>query len=753
MAYRVVECYRNSLPTWQLATQASGHCRSAMALAVGPEAAAIALEFWRAFDLDSKRPVLDQQALTMQSAKEESIRSRKLLAEGTKEFRKLPEASKGSRCGPLLKSYQDEIDRLTKRAKFADAAFFALYKSMYEAPDPAPALASAASTAGGSSASALTTENERLRREIAEYEDEFKTLKNQDVAVRALEDQVEEWEDKLQLRVEEAVAAKEAELSQRAQEQETALRQRETEMEERVAEARASVAEVQAQADGLKAQLFARRQADEERRAATSSEHELMAAEHDEAEGLRRENEELRRKLTVASKEAAAAMRAAQSPSDDACSASADANDALSKALRDAQRALADAKRQRDEASRTLLTRASEHEAATAELRTRVEELQTELKTRADPHEVERLRSELRVLKALEYNVVDDATGRRTKGEAGGRPGDLQSGNSGADGADDDLAGVGGMEKLLLARVRRAEAETSQQRRKLEETQQQMQDAHDARKRLERTNEDQRKLIAKLEDDVTKAAASPAKMPRAGAAAGETSSQQSSEQDGAHMLSQLLDVNPDECEGQSKAPESADAGMLGIVQAQRDRFRQRLHEAEVEKGKLSSQNNSLAQKLQTLQHDNLQLYEKIRFLENYTDGSSTSLPKRSSNQNQHEDLEAGAASGAEAKYSKMYDDKINPFNEFHRKQRQQKYAKLSTIDRIALNSSMLLTSNKFARLIAFVYILCLHALVFFTLLYFSHVTHHPHKRLHAVHRAAHLAARAAAAAAQGSGHA
>ena len=37
-----------------------------MALAAGPEAAATALEFWRAFDLDSKRPVLDQQALTMQ---------------------------------------------------------------------------------------------------------------------------------------------------------------------------------------------------------------------------------------------------------------------------------------------------------------------------------------------------------------------------------------------------------------------------------------------------------------------------------------------------------------------------------------------------------------------------------------------------------------------------------------------------------------------------------------------------------------
>ncbi len=42
--------------------------------------------------------------------------------------------------GPLLKAYQEEIDRLTKRSKFAEGTFLALYKSLADIPDPAPVL-------------------------------------------------------------------------------------------------------------------------------------------------------------------------------------------------------------------------------------------------------------------------------------------------------------------------------------------------------------------------------------------------------------------------------------------------------------------------------------------------------------------------------------------------------------------------------------------------------------------------------------
>jgi len=44
----------------------------------------------------------------------------------------------------LLKSYQEEVDNLTKRAKFGENAFLNIYQKLYEAPDPYPALASIA---------------------------------------------------------------------------------------------------------------------------------------------------------------------------------------------------------------------------------------------------------------------------------------------------------------------------------------------------------------------------------------------------------------------------------------------------------------------------------------------------------------------------------------------------------------------------------------------------------------------------------
>lgn len=40
----------------------------------------------------------------------------------------------------LVKAYQEEIDALAKRSRASDSAFFSLYKSLYEAPDPAQAL-------------------------------------------------------------------------------------------------------------------------------------------------------------------------------------------------------------------------------------------------------------------------------------------------------------------------------------------------------------------------------------------------------------------------------------------------------------------------------------------------------------------------------------------------------------------------------------------------------------------------------------
>lgn len=60
------------------------------------------------------------------------------------DFKKASAEDKLGLFNSLLRSYQEEVDNLTKRAKFGENAFLNIYQKLYEAPDPYPALASMA---------------------------------------------------------------------------------------------------------------------------------------------------------------------------------------------------------------------------------------------------------------------------------------------------------------------------------------------------------------------------------------------------------------------------------------------------------------------------------------------------------------------------------------------------------------------------------------------------------------------------------
>lgn len=70
--------------------------------------------------------MLDEQGLAVATAQEASVRSRKALADRTKEFRRGAAAEVSKEVAPLLKSYQEEIDRLTTRRVLADAVCWVL---------------------------------------------------------------------------------------------------------------------------------------------------------------------------------------------------------------------------------------------------------------------------------------------------------------------------------------------------------------------------------------------------------------------------------------------------------------------------------------------------------------------------------------------------------------------------------------------------------------------------------------------------
>jgi homeobox protein cut-like len=96
------------------------------------------------FDLEKERSGLDEQGLKIAENQETSQKNRRRLAENTRDFKKASPDDKLSLFNSLLKSYQEEVDNLTKRAKFGENAFLNIYQKLYEAPDPYPALASMA---------------------------------------------------------------------------------------------------------------------------------------------------------------------------------------------------------------------------------------------------------------------------------------------------------------------------------------------------------------------------------------------------------------------------------------------------------------------------------------------------------------------------------------------------------------------------------------------------------------------------------
>uniref|UniRef100_A0A8D2QTF8 Protein CASP n=1 Tax=Zosterops lateralis melanops TaxID=1220523 RepID=A0A8D2QTF8_ZOSLA len=106
--------------------------------------------------------------------------------------------------------------------------------------------------------------------------------------------------------------------------------------------------------------------------------------------------------------------------------------------------------------------------------------------------------------------------------------------------------------------------------------------------------------------------------------------------------------------------------------------------------------HALQSELDNLRADNIKLYEKIKFLQSY--------PGRGSSRDD-----------TEQRYSSQYEERLDPFSSFSRKERQRKYLSLSPWDKATLGMGRLILSNKTARTVAFFYTLFLHCLVFLVL--------------------------------------
>uniref|UniRef100_A0A673GZH1 Protein CASP n=1 Tax=Sinocyclocheilus rhinocerous TaxID=307959 RepID=A0A673GZH1_9TELE len=147
---------------------------------------------------------------------------------------------------------------------------------------------------------------------------------------------------------------------------------------------------------------------------------------------------------------------------------------------------------------------------------------------------------------------------------------------------------------------------------------------------------------------------------------------------------------------QTDLPQGQMDSMLSIISSQRERYRSRNQELEAANSSLQQTSQALQSQLDSLRADNIKLYEKIKFLQSY--------PNR-----------AGDSDDTVMRYSSQYEERLDPFTSFSKRERHRRYQSLSPWDKATLSLGRVILSNKMARTVAFFYTLMLHCLVFLVL--------------------------------------
>ncbi|XP_055148642.1 protein CASP isoform X8 [Symphalangus syndactylus] len=569
---------------------------------------------------------------------------------------------------PLLKSFQGEIDALSKRSKEAEAAFLNVYKRLIDVPDPVPALDLGQQLQlKVQRLHDIETENQKLRETLEEYNKEFAEVKNQEVTIKALKEKIREYEQTLKNQAETIALEKEQKLQNDFAEKERKLQETQMSTTSKLEEAEHKVQSLQTALEKTRTELFDLKTKYDEETTAKADEIEMIMTDleraNQRAEVAQREAETLREQLSSANHSLQLASQIQKAP-DVAIEVLTRSSLEVELAAKEREIAQLVEDVQRLQASLTKLrensaSQISQLEQQLSAKNSTLKQLEEKLKGQADYEEVKK---ELNILKSMEFAPSE---GAGTQDAA--KPLEvllleknrsLQSENAALRISNSDLSG-----RCAELQVRVTEAVA--------------------------TATEQRELIACLEQDLSI-----------------IQSIQRPDAEGAaeHRLEKIpepikeataLFYGPT-APASGALPEGQVDSLLSIISSQRERFRARNQELEAENRLAQHTLQALQSELDSLRADNIKLFEKIKFLQSY--------PGRGS-----------GSDDTELRYSSQYEERLDPFSSFSKRERQRKYLSLSPWDKATLSMGRLVLSNKMARTIGFFYTLFLHCLVFLVL--------------------------------------
>ncbi|XP_055418771.1 protein CASP isoform X10 [Bubalus kerabau] len=610
-------------------------------------------QYWKRFDLQQLQRELDATATVLANRQDESEQSRKRLIEQSREFKK----------------NTPEIDALSKRSKEAEAAFLNVYKRLIDVPDPVPALDLGQQLQlKVQRLHDIETENQKLRETLEEYNKEFAEVKNQEVTIKALKEKIREYEQTLKNQAETIALEKEQKLQNDFAEKERKLQETQMSTTSKLEEAEHKVQTLQTALEKTRTELFDLKTKYDEEITAKADEIEMIMTDleraNQRAEVAQREAETLREQLSSANHSLQLASQIQKAPDVEQAievltRSSLEAELAakereIAQLVEDVQRLQANLSKLRENSASQI----SQLEQQLSAKNSTLKQLEEKLKGQADYEEVKK---ELNILKSMEFAPAEGAGTQDAS-----RP----------------------LEVLLLEKNRSLQSENAALRISNSDLSGRCAELQVHVTELTATAAEQRELIARLEQDLST-----------------IQSIQRPDAEGAAELG--LEKIPEPIKEAtalfygpsapaSSLPEGQVDSLLSIISSQRERFRARNQELEAENRLAQHTIQALQTELDSLRADNIKLFEKIKFLQSY--------PGR-----------GGGSDDTELRYSTQYEERLDPFSSFSKRERQRKYLSLSPWDKATLSMGRLVLSNKMARTIGFFYTLFLHLLVFLVL--------------------------------------
>ncbi|KAL4818468.1 CASP C terminal-domain-containing protein [Aspergillus spinulosporus] len=665
-----------------------------------------AIAAWRGIDLSNTLAKLDSTASDIVAEQRDALVQRKDLAQKTKDFRKLDDASKLAEYKGLLKAYQGFIDLLTNQGKSSSSAFLQLYSSLSEAPDPYPLLEASIDSLvlAEETVPKLTSERDQLQASVdrltSQLEDTERRLEEERAARKKLEDnqdaKIKEIETSWSAVLTEKTnnwTAKEKSLEEKVENQERLIKELKAsyEVSQRLGQTDESGNQSQGGATAAELELV-------------SSELEKTSLRLAEMEGR---NEQLRLELAQAvshSKE----ERTTSIDDDPAYLRLQSENSSLLRKL-DAARF------DRESERHTWEAKFLQSERQFSKVNAEKEELKARLEKVAD---YEDIRRELEMIKSIEFSAGDDE-------EAG----DLNDGTNGTADKAKEGGKNGSLEQLLLARNKKLTDELTVLRVSHRDLQGQLETLREDLSTTKEELEKSQNLSTTLENDLLRLqqeAANAFPSSAMSVAGTYASKYPHSSRRGASPTSSIISGFDQSAASNNTMdairagePVGGGSGLLPMIQAQRDRFKKKNTELEEELSKLYSTVKSLRQEVASLQKDNLNLYEKTRYVSTYSRGqgassSASAYANRPSASSIHPSADTPSGLSID-RYQSAYEAQISPFAAFRGRESTRAYKRMSLPERVVFSLTRIILANRTSRNLFAGYCFALHILLFIML--------------------------------------